>query len=142
MRDPKWLREMMPTALVLAFLSVGCASQTHVVAAASQEPMAEALASRATLEQLRDHRYAKEASRELARAETWLDDADRRVADGNGDHEATQLTLVAVRTQVAAIKAFFLRREAQDALEDARAGYAAGQSDVRDLQQQNRDLEQ
>lgn len=135
------LYALMP-ALVAAFLSVGCAVQSHVVSPASVDPQADVLGTRATLEQLRDHRYAKEVARELARTDSWLDDADRRIADGDGDGEATQLTLVAARTQVAAIKAFYMRREAQDALNEARSGYAEGQREVRAIEEQNRDLEE
>lgn len=141
-KRPPWCFRVVPHALVLAFLCVGCASQEHVVDPTSADPSTDILADRATINQLQESRYAKEVALELARAQQWLDDVDRRVADGDGDGDTAQLTLVAVRTQLAAIKSFYMRREAQDALEAARAGYANDRGAIRSLENENRQLEQ
>ena len=74
-----------------------------------------ATAARAVIEQLRDSSYADEAALDLQRAEGWLDAVEQHLADGDVD-ETTRLLMLAVRTQLSAVKSFYAKREAEDAL--------------------------
>jgi hypothetical protein len=132
---------MAPIAVVMALLS-GCASESFLKQPASVSPEDDIAATRAAIAELGEHRYAKDVAAELERASRWLEDASRWVADGDGEDEKTQLRLVAARTQVAEVKSYFLRREADAALEKARKGYVGERDAARELEQNNLQLEQ
>ena len=75
----------------------------------------EATAARAVIAQLRESSYAAEAALDLQRAESWLGAVEQRLADGD-DGEETRLLMLATRTQLSAVKSFFAKREAEQAL--------------------------
>ncbi len=104
--------------LVLGLVVSACGPPVHVEAPegpglAGRE---NATAARAVIDQLRDSSYADEAALDLRRAEGWLDAIEQRLAAGDDDDPTTHLLMVAVRTQLSAVKSFYAKREAEEAL--------------------------
>lgn len=110
-------------AVALALLAgAGCASTT-------EEPVTEIVRAETAIEQAQGEAVAKYASPALNRARSKLDDARDERADGDVD-EARRLAeeaLVDARYAVATAEA----REAEAALEDARAGVDLLRREVR-----------
>ncbi len=104
-------------ALVLTLLASACGPPVHVEAPDGEGVAGRenATAARAVIDRLRNSSYADEAALDLRRAEGWLDAVEQRLADGNAG-PTTRLLMLAVRTQLSAVKSFYAKREAEDAL--------------------------
>ena len=103
--------------LACAWSVSACAPPTHVVSPDDERfgMREEATAAHAVIAKLRDSSYAAEAALDLQRAESWLAAVDQRLADGD-DGEETRLLMEAARTQLSAVKSYFAKREAEQAL--------------------------
>lgn len=100
----------------------GCAPSLHVAAEPGQGADVaheDATAARALISQLRNRPWADEAALELQRAEGWLNELEQRLANDE-QGERTDALMLAVRTQLSAVKSFYAKREAQEALERVR----------------------
>lgn len=118
----RWRCALGALALAGGLVLGGCAPAMHVAEEPGQEPGAteeQATAARALMRQLRNRPWADEAALELQRAEGWLDELERRLADDDRDERAHVLML-AVRTQLSEVKSFYAKREAEEALERVR----------------------
>jgi hypothetical protein len=116
--SPRWGSAWhLVAVLVCAWAVSACAPPTHVVSPDDERygMREEATAARAVIAQLRDSSYAAEAALDLQRAESWLAAVEQRLADGDDD-EQTQLLMQAARTQLSAVKSYFAKREAEQAL--------------------------
>ncbi len=129
-----------PPALVVAFLTA-CGPDAHLASPVVDDAIEQADGSRATLQALRSHRFAEEVATELSRADTWLADVDRRIADGDQNEPITRLTLAAVRSQLSAIKSFYARREAERALDRAEGELDRRYDEADELEAELRQLE-
>ena len=131
--------------VALALVSVGlvgCASgrsadvpEVEVLSASAQVAQA-----RASLELLGRNRFAETATMEIARAEQLLADVEEAIAEGDGDEELATVKLEVVRAQLGALKALFVRREAEAALENVRSGYERQRDSLETLEEENRRL--
>lgn len=110
-----------------ALLVSACAPPVHVESPDGQDGAGRenATAARALIDRLRGGSYADEAALDLRRAEGWLDAMEHRLADGDGGPH-TRLLMLAVRTQLSAVKSFYAKREAEDALARVRGGSKLG----------------
>jgi PBP1b-binding outer membrane lipoprotein LpoB len=120
-------------------LLVGCAGEPHVArteadAATVSEQVS---AARVTLAELEAHRYASGVPMPIARAQQWLVDLEQRVADDEADDEVAWLTVQVLRAQLSAVKSYYVRREAEAALEGARRQYEERKSGLDALEEEN-----
>ena len=86
---------------------------------------------RGALRELSDHRYAKSAASDLARAQSWLDSLQNRNIDMDDDDERGlfELRLEAIEGELVKVRSFYRRKEAEAALERAREK-AAGETET------------
>jgi len=117
----------------------GCAGEQHVATteADASTVSEEISAARVTLAELDASRFADGAPMEIARAELWLAELERRVATDDADDEVAWLTVQVLRAQLSAIKSYYVRREAEAALAGARGNYEERKTGLDALEEEN-----
>lgn len=115
----RWRRRWQLAALAaVVWAASACAPPVYVASPDDEGPggvREETTAARAVIAQLRQGSYAAEAALDLQRADSWIGAAEQRLADGD-DGEVTRLLMLAAKTQLSAVKSFFAKREAEEAL--------------------------
>jgi len=124
-------------AAVVATLLGGCSAPPHVASPVvdTASLAEEVLAARATLADLGEARFAREARADLIQSESSLAGAEQAAADG--DEQRAQLRLRVVKAQLAAIQSLYARREAETVLEDVRDGFVSDRSKIEALDRDN-----
>jgi hypothetical protein len=116
-------------ALSLSAMVAGCGAATTEPEYPEQTPKSQTeqlTQHRAALSSLRRHRFSAETAADLGRAESWMGQAERLIADG--DEDEVPLLLEAIQGQLALVQSYYSRREAEAALERVRAEYAKRRS--------------
>lgn len=124
---------MTRLSLVFLALALSLSAMTAACGGTTNEPpeypeqtpksRTEQLAQhRAALTSLRRGRFSNGAAADLGRAESWIGQAERLIAEG--EEEDADLLLEAIQGQLALVQSYYSRREAEAALERVRSDYA------------------
>ncbi len=124
-------------------LASGCTANTRGADDAlsyEEDPEERLIQYRAALRSLSNHPYADQASSELARAQSWLESLQNRNVDLDDDDERSlfELKLRAIKGELVKVRSFYSRREAEAALESARADFQERSETAQTLRRRRR----
>ncbi len=125
-------------ALSLSAAGTGCAgaapAEPEYPEQTPQSRSEQIAQHRSALSSLRKSPFAGEAAGDLGKAESWLGQAERLLAEDEED--GVDLLLQAVNGQLALVQSYYSRRESESALERVRADYERRRKTEADLARQ------